>query len=490
MVKPSILQESSPESHPSVEVGSVVESESVWQAGEAAPAQPAHPTYSDIPGKGVPESVLDVALGLVLNEIAHQARSITNATGSAVLLVRGGVPVCRSISGATARDVSTYLSECSVCADLSWRNGASQNCHDVETDSRFDPPSCRRLGLRSFASVPIQDDNKAVVAIVQTFSSRPEAFSDRDILALKGLGSHIVGHTEAASRTFRSIPNTVGKVTRETTPAEKPPSRFGQRFHFPKVAIVHERLNLGLGMSIIFLALLLGWTIGRSEREAAHQSKEASLAPVVDRPQNAALPAKPDSSGDVQSTHQTIASDVPPVSVPEVERKSSQLPNRESNSNHEKQRHSLVSTPAHSDTSSGGLVIFESGTQVFPTKSLRSLTPSDPRSKDESKSGQPKSSDQGTPVTISEDVAEQQLLRRVEPEYTESAREQRLQGKVVLNVRVGKDGTVRSLSRVGGDPQLAILAAKAVQQWKFAPLVREDRPVSFESQVTLSFELP
>jgi TonB family protein len=135
-------------------------------------------------------------------------------------------------------------------------------------------------------------------------------------------------------------------------------------------------------------------------------------------------------------------------------------------------------------------VIFESGNQVFPTKCLGSHHASDSSSNEETKSTQIKSSDPGTPVTVSEDIAEQQLLRRVEPDYPESAREQRLQGKVILNVRVGKDGNVRSLSRVAGDPQLVLLAAKAVQQWKFAPLVREDKPVSFESQVTLSFELP
>lgn len=489
MDKPSILQESSSGFPPAGEVQGVVESRNIFQGGEAAPADQAHGVSSErIPGSGVPESVLDVALALVLNEIAQQARSNTNATGSAVLLVRRGIPICRSTSGATARDVSTFLSECTVCGDLSWRNGASQNCHDVDTDSRFDSTCCRRLGLRSFVSVPIQDDNKAVVAIIQVFSSRPQAFTDRDILALKGLGGHIVDHTEAASRTFRSIPNTRGKENREAAPAEKSPFRFKQWFYLPKVAVLHERLNLGLGVAIIVLAMLLGWTIGRSEREAGHQNKGASPAPVVEHAQIEIMPAKPDNSADVQP--KTAESSVPLTDVPGIDRQSSDsLPNGESKKNELKKRR-LVSTPAHSDSWSSGLVIFESGTQVFPTKSLRSPHASDSHSNEDTKSAQLKSSDPVTPVAVSEDVAEQRLVRRVEPDYPDYAREQRLQGKVILNVRVGKDGTVRSLSRVAGDPQLVLLAAKAVQQWKFAPLVREDRPVSFESQVTLSFELP
>jgi TonB family protein len=327
------------------------------------------------------------------------------------------------------------------------------------------------------------------LAIVQAFSSHPQAFTDRDILALKGLGSHIVDHIEAASRTFRSIPNTSGKVNRQAAPAEKSFFRFRQWFYLPKIAVLHERLNLGLGLAIIVLAMLLGWTIGRSEREAGHQNKGASPGPVIEHAQIEIVPAKLDRSADVQP--KTVESSVPLTDVPVVDRKSSEsLPNGESKRNQVKKRRSMVSTPVHSDSWSSGLVIFESETQVFPTKSLGSQHDSDSRSGEDTKSARLKSTDPVTPVTISEDVAEQRLLRRVEPDYPEFAREQRLQGKVILTVRVGKDGTVRSLSRVAGDPQLTLLAAKAVQQWKFAPLVRGDGPVSFESQVTLSFELP
>ena len=93
-------------------------------------------------------------------------------------------------------------------------------------------------------------------------------------------------------------------------------------------------------------------------------------------------------------------------------------------------------------------------------------------------------------MSVSEDIAEEHLLNRIEPDYPEEAREQRLQGTVILDINVGKDGAVHSLSRVAGDSQLALLAAKAVRQWKFTPLVRDGASVSFESRVTLSFALP
>jgi protein TonB len=135
-------------------------------------------------------------------------------------------------------------------------------------------------------------------------------------------------------------------------------------------------------------------------------------------------------------------------------------------------------------------VIFESGKRVFPIQSAQSARFTDVPPDSEKKRVKPKSKDQEPPVSVSEDVAQEHLLSRIEPDYPEYARTQRLQGTVILNVDVGKDGTVRSLSRAAGDSQLALLAAKAVRQWKFAPLVRNGAPVSFESQVTLSFALP
>jgi len=44
---------------------------------------------------------------------------------------------------------------------------------------------------------------------------------------------------------------------------------------------------------------------------------------------------------------------------------------------------------------------------------------------------------------------------RVEPQYPEAARQQHLQGPVVLSVLVGTDGAVRELKVVSGDPLLA-----------------------------------
>jgi TonB family protein len=94
------------------------------------------------------------------------------------------------------------------------------------------------------------------------------------------------------------------------------------------------------------------------------------------------------------------------------------------------------------------------------------------------------------PALISEDVANTYLLRRVEPDYPSEARNQRIQGTLVMRVIVGKDGLVERVSRVTGDYQLAVAAATAIRQWRFKPLLRDGEPTGFESQITLSFVLP
>jgi TonB family protein len=82
------------------------------------------------------------------------------------------------------------------------------------------------------------------------------------------------------------------------------------------------------------------------------------------------------------------------------------------------------------------------------------------------------------------------VLERVEPQYPDAAREQRLQGPVVLNVLVGVDGQVRELKVVSGDSVLAKAATDAVRQWRFRPHRTNDVPVEFETRITVNFSLP
>jgi TonB family protein len=82
------------------------------------------------------------------------------------------------------------------------------------------------------------------------------------------------------------------------------------------------------------------------------------------------------------------------------------------------------------------------------------------------------------------------VVERVEPQYPEAARQQHLQGPVVLSALVGTDGAVRELKVVSGDPLLAKAATDAVRQWRFRPHRSNDGSVEFETQITVNFALP
>jgi protein TonB len=96
----------------------------------------------------------------------------------------------------------------------------------------------------------------------------------------------------------------------------------------------------------------------------------------------------------------------------------------------------------------------------------------------------------GQPVTVPSKVADEYLVQRVEPEYPEPAREQHIQGPVVLEALVGKDGAVEKLNTISGDSQLVAAATDAVRQWRFKPFFRNGSPEEFQTRITVSFRLP
>jgi TonB family protein len=100
------------------------------------------------------------------------------------------------------------------------------------------------------------------------------------------------------------------------------------------------------------------------------------------------------------------------------------------------------------------------------------------------------SSDASPAVVLSEMIARQYLVRKVEPVYPQAAKQQRIQGGVLVNLIVGKDGSVEGVDQVSGDPQLMRAAADAIRQWHFRPYLQNGQPVKFQSRMYLNFALP
>ena len=82
------------------------------------------------------------------------------------------------------------------------------------------------------------------------------------------------------------------------------------------------------------------------------------------------------------------------------------------------------------------------------------------------------------------------LHRKVEPEYSEEARQARLEGNVVLNVMVGTDGKVSDLQVLHGlGMGLDESAVTAVSAWQFDPATKHGEPVSARARIEVNFRL-
>ena len=81
------------------------------------------------------------------------------------------------------------------------------------------------------------------------------------------------------------------------------------------------------------------------------------------------------------------------------------------------------------------------------------------------------------------------VLHRVEPGYPESARQMQLQGPVVLDVRIGVDGSVQDMALVSGQPLLVQAAKDAVKQWRYQPTLLNGEPVEVDTTIDVIFSL-
>jgi TonB family protein len=92
-------------------------------------------------------------------------------------------------------------------------------------------------------------------------------------------------------------------------------------------------------------------------------------------------------------------------------------------------------------------------------------------------------------VRVSSGVSSGLAIAKVPPEYPPEAKEQRIQGVVVMSVTIDKEGNVASIQLISGHPLLAPAAIDAVKQWKYQPYLLNGSPVEVETQVQVNFTL-
>jgi protein TonB len=94
------------------------------------------------------------------------------------------------------------------------------------------------------------------------------------------------------------------------------------------------------------------------------------------------------------------------------------------------------------------------------------------------------------PIRIGGQIQAPTLVRRVEPFYPPTAVDARLQGIVILEAIVDRDGSVAEVKVLrSASPLLDREALLAVKQWRYSPLVLNGIRERFVLTVTLTFSL-
>ena len=145
-----------------------------------------------------------------------------------------------------------------------------------------------------------------------------------------------------------------------------------------------------------------------------------------------------------------------------------------------------ITAPAHSSLSSSTVT---AGSSTAIPSSLRSQTAS---MTPEASGAKPVEAGMSSiePVNLPESAAWDLLAQPVDAVYPDSAKAAGQRGSVVLQVLIGRDGTVQDAKFLQGSLVFARAAISAVKQWRFKPYSLNGRAVSVQSSITLNFKPP
>ncbi len=437
----------------------------------------------------------DLAFDLVLNELVVRAADATGASTAALALLRGDEMVWRAATGPQAPGLGTPVNTRDGLVAACVRSRTSQLCHDSESDSRVDSAVLQTLGIRSMVVVPVFNDKPdempelgsqpEMVGVLEVCSPVSRVFSEASQSLLEEFASE-------ASRVRHAAEHLVDQVSAPAPSDFDLLKSFETTTNFQEPAIpVAPVAQAYEGWTLILGALVILAAIGVSFMVGARVGWLGSRRPIAAPPAAAiSLP---------------VASPSAPAEPPVVP--SAEVPRAKTAKAKMKQPTESSDNPANA--ASGDLVVYDKGKVIFRLKPKSQATasasnsvpdgvPPAPLTRDKARSqvGSPvvqASSSKRIPsrsaVWLAPNEAEQRLLSRVDPPYPADAIAAHRSGNVVLEVNVGEDGTVTSVRPLLGDPLLAGAAAAAVRSWRYQPYRSHDQPSSFQTDVTMTFQL-
>ena len=94
------------------------------------------------------------------------------------------------------------------------------------------------------------------------------------------------------------------------------------------------------------------------------------------------------------------------------------------------------------------------------------------------------------PIIITDEVRKPTKIHAPQPRYTEVARRARIQGRVIMEAIIDREGNVANVKILKGLPMgLSEESIKAVKQWKFKPATLHGKPVDVYFTLTVTFQL-
>src|SRR5262249_55501560 len=124
---------------------------------------------------------------------------------------------------------------------------------------------------------------------------------------------------------------------------------------------------------------------------------------------------------------------------------------------------------------------------VPPSATLAAPTP--PTTPAPGESAKPREIGVQAPQRIRQGGSVQQtmLVAQVKPIYPPDAKAARIQGIVILETLISKEGDVQSINVISGHPMLQQAAIDAVSQWKYKPTLLNGEPVEVVTTITVNF---
>jgi TonB family protein len=388
------------------------------------------------------EHAAELALEVALNEIVQDACGETGAAGAAVILDRGGEWVCRARSGATPLALGEPVGNETPLIAECIRLQKIQRCDDVEAYSAPDVHQLHDLGVRSVLVIPLMKEGK-FAGVLAEFSSSVAAFGEQEERMLQASGARVLDAVAQVAEAAAALPESGEQKSRLN---EMNPEKYqDQSVSLPEFASSQQSRALKVatwvvGAVVVLLLSMMAALAGRrlTESKADVRDSAGDSAPATKHSAAENSPAAPTANQATGAATSDVLNNAAPTEP-------------------------TSTSPQHGQSNgAGGLTVYEDGKEIFrlpPTgKAPLSATP--------------------------------EVTFRVEPQYPEEALNKKIEGAVVLDLQIRRDGSVNAAKLVSGDALLADAAIKAVKQWRFLPRTEDGKPVELQTRITLNFRVP